>query len=329
VDSIVRLVGPQQAVELLGIRLVGVNAVNGRKLLLTLLFIAAVLILSRLLRAFLRLMRRWYGNERAYFWGRQAIRIFTVLLMVVGVVSIWFDDPTRLATAAGLVTAGLAFALQRVVTAVAGYFVILRGKSFRVGDRITMGGVRGDVIGLSIIQTTIMEMGQPPGEQGDAPSMWVQARQYSGRIVTVSNDKIFDTPVYNYTREFPYLWEEIRIPIPYGGDRRTAERILLETARRHTVPIAEMGRDALEEMRRRYFMHDTNLEPRVYFRLTDNWTELTVRFVAKTEEIRPLKDKMSREILDGLEAAGIGIASGTYQIVGMPPLEVRLHGPAA
>jgi small-conductance mechanosensitive channel len=71
----------------------------------------------------------------------------------------------------GLVTAGLAFALQKVVTAVAGYLVILRGRTFNLGDRITMGGVRGDVIALGFIQTTIMEMGQPPPVQNAEPAI--------------------------------------------------------------------------------------------------------------------------------------------------------------
>ena len=124
--------------------------------------------------------------------------------MVVIVASIWFNDPTRLATAAGLVTAGLAFALQKVVSSVAGYLVILRGRNFTVGDRISMGGVRGDVIGLGFIQTTIMEMGQPPSVQSAEPAMWVKSRQFTGRIVTVANNKIFDEPVFNYTRDFPF-----------------------------------------------------------------------------------------------------------------------------
>ena len=160
----------------------------------------------------------------------------------MGLVSIWFDDPTRLTTALGLVTAGLAFALQKVVTAFAGYFVILRGRTFNVGDRITMGGVRGDVIALGFIQTTIMEMGQPPSVQNADPAMWVRSRQYTGRIVTVSNAKIFDEPVYNYTREFPYIWEEMTLPITYTADRARAERILLEVAGRHTVPHRRTGR---------------------------------------------------------------------------------------
>ena len=77
--------------------------------------------------------------------------------------SIWFDNPARLASVFGLIGAGIAFALQRVITAVAGYFVILRGKTFNVGDRIQMGGVRGDVIGLAFMQTRIMEWANPRG----------------------------------------------------------------------------------------------------------------------------------------------------------------------
>ena len=91
------------------------------------------------------------------------------MVLILGILSIWFNDPTRLATAFGLVSAGLAFALQQVVTSFAGYFVILRGNTFTVGDRISMGGVRGDVMRLGFIQTTIMEMGQPPSVQGGRP----------------------------------------------------------------------------------------------------------------------------------------------------------------
>ena len=86
----------------------------------------------------------------------------------------------------------MAFALQRVITAIAGYFVILRGKTFNVGDRIVMGGVRGDVVALDFMQTTIMEMGQPPPVQNADPAMWVKARQYTGRMVSITNAKIFD-----------------------------------------------------------------------------------------------------------------------------------------
>ncbi len=322
----IELVGPNQAVQLFGVKLVGVNADNGRKLLFTLAFFALLFILnwvlSRVTGAVLR-----EGHERYRFWTRQGIQVFSAVLLVLGTASIWFDDPARLTTALGLVTAGLAFALQRVVTAIAGYFVILRGKTFSIGDRIVMGGVRGDVIALSFTQTTIMEMGQPPAVQEAQPAMWVRARQYTGRVVTVSNARIFDDPVYNYTRDFPFVFEEMSVPVGFTDDRRRVEQILLDAARRHTVEMGEIGQEALAEMRRRYFMETVTTEPRVYCRITENWLELTVRFVVREHGVRDVKDKMSRDIMDGLDAAGIAIPSTSYAIAGLPPVKLELSPP--
>ncbi len=220
-------------------------------------------------------------------------------------------------------SAGLAFALQRVVTALAGYLVILRGTLFNVGDRITMGGVRGDVIRIGFLQTTIMEMGQPPAAQDEPPGMWVEARQYSGRVVSVSNALIFDEPVYNYTRDFPYLFEEMRLPIGFTANRGRAEAILLEAAQRHALSNTDLPAEAMHEMQRRYFMGAADISPRVYWRITDNWLELAVRFVVETHGIRSVKDRMSRFILAEFDKAGISIASTTFEVVGVPPLNLE------
>jgi len=265
---------------------------------------------------------------RVRFWTRQGIDVATTVILIVGLLSIWFDNPANLATGVGLASAGLAFALQRVITSLAGYLVIVRGKTFNVGDRITMGGVRGDVIALGFIQTTIMEMGQPPSVQGADPAMWVSGRQFTGRIVTVTNSKIFDEPVYNYSRDFPIIWEEMHIPVTYSCDRVRAEQILLETARRHTEELAETGSVALQAMMRRFTMHATDVEPRVFYRITDNWLELGLRFLAPAHGARALKDAMSRDVLEAFDEAHIGIASATYDIVGFPALRYATASPA-
>jgi small-conductance mechanosensitive channel len=192
------------SLELFGIRFVGINLENAHKLLFTFAAIGVFLLIRWLLRGLTRLA---VPRDKAWlaFWTGQAITLGTALVLLLTILSIWFDDPTRLATALGLVTAGLAFALQKVVTAFAGYLVILRGNTFSVGDRIVMGGVRGDVIALGFLQTTIMEMGQPPSVQNADPAIWVRSRQFTGRVVSVSNGQLFEEPVFNYTRDFPYL----------------------------------------------------------------------------------------------------------------------------
>ncbi len=312
--------------KLLGVEWLGVNVESGRKLLFSLAFIAVVLVVGALIKALVSLVlgRTDHATLRARFWTRQAVSLLTAALLILGLMSIWFDDPTRLATAFGLVSAGLAFALQQVITSIAGYFVILRGKTFNVGDRISMGGVRGDVLQLGFIQTTIMEMGQPPSVQGAEPAMWVRSRQFTGRIVTVSNSKIFSEPVYNYTRDFPYIWEEMAIPITYQADRAAVEAILLDAARLHALNPASIAQEAKEDLQQRFGVEPIDLAPRVFFRITDNWLELTVRFLLTTHQIRGSKDAMSRHIISELDRIDVGIASATYDVVGMPPLEVRM-----
>jgi small-conductance mechanosensitive channel len=317
--------GRNGSLEIFGVNLVGVTAENGRKLAMT----AAVLIIVPLIGWAISKLISLTGrvtSRRAAFWTKQGTSLLVAVIVVLLVISIWFDNPGRLATVLGLVTAGIAIAMQRVITAVAGYFLILRGKVFNAGDRIVIGGVRGDVIDLSFLQTTVMEMGEAKGEQADSPSVWVHSRQYTGRIVTVSNAVIFDQPVYNYTREFPFIFEEIAIPIPYDSDWHKAEDILLAAAEKHTVKFVEIEKEVIAELKRRYFLNDENPGPRVYWRLTDNWIEMSLRFVVRDHGVRGVKDAMSREIIGNLKAAGLGIASGTYQIVGVPKLEVAISG---
>jgi small-conductance mechanosensitive channel len=315
--------GQVDGAHLFGVTLIGATPDNFHKLLLTIGFIAVAVAITGLLRRILGLFIGSRSGTRFQFWAKQGVSLIVAAILILGVMSIWFDNPNRLAAALGLIGAGVAFALQRVITAVAGYFVILRGKTFNVGDRIVMGGVRGDVIGLSFMQTRIMEMGQAPKEQGDAPSMWVRRRQFTGRIVTVTNDKVFDEPVYNYTRDFPYIWDEISLPVRYQDDRMRAEQILMDAGRRYALTEEKIGQDEVKRLEGSFGVKVGEIDPRTFWRITDNWLEVTLRFLAPDHGIRTMKDRMSREILARLDEAQIQVASGTYAIVELPPVRVE------
>lgn len=315
--------GRNGSLDIFGVNLVGVTAENGRKVVMTAVVLIVVPLIGWAISQLISLTGR-VTSKRIAFWTKQGTSLLVAVIVILMLISIWFDDPNRLATVLGLVTAGVAVAMQRVITSIAGYFLILRGKVFNVGDRIVIGGVRGDVVDLSFIQTTVMEMGESKGEQSDSPAAWVRSRQYTGRLVTVSNAVMFDQPVYNYTREFPFIFEELALPIPYDADCQKAEEIILAAATKHTLKYTELEKEAIQELKRRYFLGNENPGPRVYWRLTDNWIEMSVRFVVPDHGVRAIKDAMSREMLRDLKAAGIGIASGTYQIVGIPKMQVAI-----
>ena len=124
-----------------------------------------------------------------------------------------------------------------------------------------------------------MEMGEPPSVQGADPAMWVKSRQFTGRIVTVSNAKIFAEPVFNYTRDFPFIWEEMAIPITYQADRARVEAIILEAAKQQAVDPDSLAAEYKEGLQARFGVEPIDLVPRVFYRITDNWLELTVRFI--------------------------------------------------
>jgi len=307
--------------DLFGVRLIGVNLVSLHKALLSVVVIAIAFGVRALLRTVNA--RQTDRASRRGIWIRKTIALVVGGLAVFLLLSIWFTDPHQMAVFGGLIGAGVAFASQNAMLSFAGFFVIVFGKVFDMGHRIELGGVRGDVLDIGLFKTTIMEMGVPVQLQPD-PSHWVGARQYTGRVVTVANSEVFKKPVYNYSVAFDLLWEELRLPVKYGTDLKAASRILVEAAGRETAPIVERGRRELKQLPEKYLIEPGDLEPRVFVRLTDNWVELSLRFMVETHGVREVKDRLSREILTALDAAGIGIASATYDVVGVPEVKVRV-----
>jgi small-conductance mechanosensitive channel len=141
---------------------------------------------------------------------------------------------------------------------------------------------------------------------------WVRGRQHTGRVVSVSNKATFTEPVYNYSSLFEFIWEELTLPIPYASDWKRAEAILLAEAIR--ISRIEGAGKGMAQMRRRFPVPETELEPRVFSRATDNWMELAARFVVPIRSARSLKDELTRRVLSQLEAEGIEIASATMDL---------------
>src|SRR5690349_11148185 len=151
------------------------------RLLLTAVIAVAVIVVSAVLRRLARVPLNTAEKGRTFFWTDQTIKLAALMTFIVLTAVIWSGDLAGMGGVLGVIGAGVAVALQRVITSFAGYLIILRGNLFSVGDRITFGGVRGDVIGLGFMRTTVLEMGQSPPERKEDPATWVRGRQYTGR----------------------------------------------------------------------------------------------------------------------------------------------------
>jgi small-conductance mechanosensitive channel len=277
------------------------------KLFFSLLTIVLTLVVHRGLR---NLLRKRVSEPAHIHTLYMLVRNTIFAAGGIVILFIWLGSGSNLTVAMGILGAGIAFASQEVIGSFAGYLSIVTGNLYHIGDRVRIGDVMGDVLDITILRTTVMEIGE-----------WVRADQYTGRIVTVANRFVFSAPVFNYTRHWPYLWDEIMIPVTYSSDWRRAGEVMLEHAESYTAHFQEQAQAGIGRLTERYPLYDTAVEPTLYVVMTDNWIELALRYVVEAHERRRVQARLHQELLSHFEAeSDITVASATFEIVGFPPL---------
>ncbi len=274
------------------------------KMVTTGVIIALAIVIGAMLG---RILARRTDDRYRKYYTRKTTSYVVGVVAVIGLGILWRPFAGQLGLVLGLITAGLAFAMQELIGALAGWFNIVSGSIFKVGDRVQVGGVRGDVIDITPLRTKVMEIGSSVDDD-----TWVRGRQYTGRVVAVSNKATFTEPVFNYSTAFEFIWEEVSIPVAYRDDWRAAEAIMTEEAIR--ISSTEEATAALADMVNRYPVPRTEIEPRVFLRATDNYLQLAARFVVPVRRARWCTDELTRRVLTRFEQAGIGVASETTDV---------------
>lgn len=239
---------------------------------------------------------------------------FALILLLISIV--FKDELGGFTIAFGVIGAGIAFALQEVIMSFAGWVAIILGEFYKPGDRIQLGGTKGDVMDIGVLRTTIMETGQ-----------WVEGDLYNGRIVFIANSFVFKEPVYNYSGDFPFLWDEIKIPIKYGSNYAKAKEIILASG---VKVVGDLPQESLKKwsyLQSKYRLEDAQTNPMVTIIANDNWVECTLRYVVDFKRRRKVKDALFLAILENIDATNgeIQFASATFELVGLPKVDINLH----
>ncbi len=278
--------------------------------------IVAVMIVISLVRIIQKLIVKKIKDTDTRYRLRKSISFFGYLLVVFALTIIFSDKLGGLTVALGVAGAGIAFALQEVIASFAGWFAISFAKFYKTGDRVQLGGIKGDVIDVGILRTTLMELGQ-----------WVNGDLYNGRVVRIANSFVFKEPVFNYSGDFPFLWDEITIPIKYGSDHKFARELLLKISNDLLSDYASKAKDAWKELVEKFLIEDASVEPMITMIANDNWIEFTIRYVVDYKARRTTKDKLFNSILNEVELhkEKVALASATFHLVETPTIDVRLR----
>ena len=156
--------------------------------------VALFVIIGLLRFVVVRYFVRRIQEQRAQYKWRKAVNYVAYLIVFMAVGRVWFQGIQSLSTFLGLMTAGLAVALQDPIANFAGWMFLIWRRPFEVGDRVQIGDLHGDVVDIRIFQFTVLEIGN-----------WVAADQSTGRIVHVPNGKLFKEHLANSSTGFDYI----------------------------------------------------------------------------------------------------------------------------
>lgn len=227
--------------------------------------------------------------EGRYLWKRYVKNAYYILIFIL-LLFIWVDKIGSLATFLGLVSAGIAIALQDPLVNLAGWLFIIVRRPLKLGDRIEINGIAGDVIDVRFFQFTINEI-----------KNWVDADQSTGRIIHVPNGYIFKYPQANYNQGFPQIWNEIPVLITFESNWTKAKDILEIIVKEHAEQFSFSAKKKLLEASKKFMIFYRTLTPIVYLSVKDSGIMLTIRYLTPPRSRRSSEDVMWQNILNAFE----------------------------
>lgn len=222
------------------------------------------------------------------------IRLLSVLLIAIVIISFLFKNWYAAAVSLGLFSLVLGFALQTPISSFIGWLYILIRAPYKVGDRIQVNTFTGDVVEINYLDTTLWEFG------GD----YLTNDLPSGRLIRFPNSLIFQSPVFNYSWEkFPFIWNEIPFHVAYESDLDYIEKTIRDVAKR------ELGEGVEENIRRfKKLVAQTPVDeleikeyPYVSFRInTNTWVEILVTYLVEPKHASMVRNRLVKNIIDAL-----------------------------
>ena len=274
------------------------------------LILAVVFGISELWR---RAIFRYITDVRRRYQFLLIRRIVLWFLVAIIIAAAFASELGAITTFAGLMTAGIAVALQNVILSIAGYFFLIGKYGLRVGDRVQIADVTGDVVDIGLVRMHLMEV-----TRGPAPLP-------TGRVVAFSNAVVFQASSGMF-KQIPgtnFLWHEITLTLESKSDYRQVEQRIMEAVNK----VFAEYRDKME-MQRRNVERSLNstlatFAPETRLHLTQTSLELVVRYPVEMGNASEIDNKVTREILNAIESD----PKLRSQVSGVPSIKVEEQSP--
>jgi small-conductance mechanosensitive channel len=278
----------------------------GKSIVSLLIAIVIIVIISSIVK---RIIPKNISDASSRYRARKLVNIIGYISAITVALVVFSNQLSALSVVLGVAGAGVAFAFQEVIASFAGYLVLHSSNFFKVGDRVLLGGIKGDVIDVGLLRTSLMETGD-----------WIDGDRYNGRITKVANSFIFKAPVHNYSGDFPFLWDEVQIPIKTDGDFEYAKDKFLEILVDVQGSFAQDAKGYWHKMTEKYMVENARIDPFVLMKFDENWITFTLRYVVDYKSRGSVKDKIYAKTLEAIRNSEgrLEVASAAFEITAFP-----------
>lgn len=279
------------------------------------LWVLVILLAVQLVRRFIK---RKLPDTTTRYKSQKGVEIIGYVLIIFLSLTYFTGNITDFTIAIGLLSAGVAITLQELILSIAGSLYIFFVKVYEPGDRIEINGIKGDVIDIDSIYTSMMEIGE-----------WVSSDNYSGRIVKLSNAFVFKGPIYNFSQDFPFIWDEFNLPIHYKSDITLAKELITQVAQDVLSEYVNASREHWQTVVSKYYIEDAVVEPTLAITLTDNWVQFNLRYIVDYKKRRLTKHELQERIQQAVLKTGglVTFASTTFEVIKMPDTTIHITNP--
>jgi small-conductance mechanosensitive channel len=249
--------------------------------------ILGIVLIRSMFRHFERTLPLRYGDGDRRYHVRKIVTTICYIIIFAFIAIFFADRIKRFGFAVGLFGAAFVVALQDAIASFAGFLGIVFSSLYRVGDRIQINEIKGDVIDISMMRTTLMETGN-----------WVSGDLYNGRIVRIPNNAVLKGMVFNYSQGFRFVWDEIKVRLTAASDHRHARQMLLRVAGETVSEYLVEARSSWKQVVENYRVENHFLEPAVSLHAAGGSLEFSLSYIVDYTKRTIVKDHLFTRIVD-------------------------------
>ena len=213
-------------------------------------------------------------------------RIVVGCMMAIVIAAGFVTEIASLATFAGIMTAGIAVALQTLILSGVAYFFFIGRYGVRAGDRVTVGGITGDVVETGLFRLYLMELGG------------INNLEPTGRVVVFSNSVLFQPA--GFFKQLPganYIWQQNSMKLPASADHIGVERKMMDAV---NAVFGEYREEIDSQHADTGNMIHTQLpapRPQGRLKTVDGGLEWVVRYPVPIQRATEIDDRMTKALL--------------------------------